>query len=255
MTRTTQRAAIRYPRRRAVRGVLRAIDHFLFALLADLEVIGRQNLPRAGPLLVVVNHFSFVDPAVILRVVPYPIEVIGGFQNPAAPIWGNWILRLWGYVPVYRGTASSDALRAAEAILAQGGVLGIAPEGGAWAPVLRPARPGTAFLAARSGAPLLPIGIDGATDIFRTLRTGRRARVTVRIGQPFGPLHATGRGRERRQQLEEIGHQIMRQIAGLIPPERRGFYSDDPAIREAARGSEIWPWEATPEREIGLHGP
>jgi hypothetical protein len=78
-------------------------------------------------------------------------------------------------------------------------------------------------------------------DIFSHLRQRRRARVTARIGKPFGPFSAKGRGRKRRQQLEEIGHEIMRQIAELIPPERRGVYSDDPKIREAAQEAAIYP--------------
>jgi hypothetical protein len=116
--------------------------------------------------------------------------------------------------------------------------------------VLRPARPGTAFLAARTGARLLPMGFDGLIDVFPRLKNGKRAKVRVRIGKPFGPFSATGRGRERRRQLDEIGHTIMRHISELIPPERRGFYSDDPAIREAAKGTEIYPWADLVEGEV-----
>jgi 1-acyl-sn-glycerol-3-phosphate acyltransferase len=148
---------------------------------------------------------------------------------------------------VLRGTGSRYALRGAEAVLKQGGVLGIFPEAGNWATVLRPARPGAAFLAARTGATLLPMGFDGLTEIFPRLRQGRRAQATVRIGEPFGPFSVSGRGRKRRRQLDEIGHEIMRHIAELIPPEKRGFYSDDPAIREAAKGTEIYPWDDNPE--------
>ena len=238
---------IRYPRRCFIRGLLRGISHVLFGLLTDLEVVGRENIPAGGPLLVALNHFSFVDPALIVRVTPWPLEVIGGFQTPNSPFWGQWILKLWGYFPVHRGTGSRAALRAVEAVLAQGGVVGVAPEGGSWATVLRPPRPGTAFLAVRSGARILPVGIDGATDIFSSLRKGRRARVTVRIGEQFGPFRASGRGRKRRHRLDEIGHEIMHRIAELIPPERRGYYSGDPAIRAAAKGTEIYPWDETPE--------
>ena len=132
-------------------------------------------------------------------------------------------------------------------MLARDGVLGIFPEAGNWETVLRPARPGAAFLAVRTGTPILPMGFDGLIDILPHLRRGRRARVTVRIGKPLGPFRATGRGRERRRQLDEIGHQIMRRIARLIPPERRGHYSDDPAIRAAAQGTETYPWDESPE--------
>ena len=236
-----------YPRRRVLRGLLRRVTQVMFAGLMDLQIAGQENLPKNGPLLVVANHFSFIDPVAMVRLAPWPIEFIGGFRMPNAPAWTALIPKIWGYYPIYRGTASRDGLRAAEAVLAQGGVLGIFPEAGNWATVLRPARPGAAFLASRTGAPILPMGFHGLIDVFPRLRNRRRARVALRIGKPFGPFHATGRGRARRRQLEEIGHEIMGRIAELIPAERRGHYSDDPAIRAAAQGTEVYPWDDAPD--------
>jgi len=236
-----------YPRRRLVRYLLQRLSRVAFAVLADFQIIGQENFPREGPLLVVANHFSFIDPVAMVRAAPWPLDFVGGFQMPNAPASVTFIPKLWGYYPVFRGSFSRRALRAAEAVLAQEGILGIFPEAGNWATVLRPARPGTAFLAVRSGAPILPIGLDGLTDVFPRLRKGQRARVTLRIGKPFGPFQATGQGRARRQQLEAISHEIMQRIAELIPSEQRGHYSDDPAIRAAARGTEIYPWDDAPE--------
>jgi 1-acyl-sn-glycerol-3-phosphate acyltransferase len=236
-----------YPRRRLIRSACQLLAHAAFAALADLRIIGQENLPSGGPLMVVANHFSFVDPAAMVRAVPWPIEFIGGFQMPNAPPAVTWIPKVWGYYPVHRGTFSTDALRAAEAVLEQDGVLGIFPEAGNWATVLRPGRPGAAFLAVRTGVQILPLGFAHLNDIFPKLREGKRARVTIRIGKPFGPFHAKGRGRARRPELEAIGHEIMGHIAELIPPEKRGHYSDDPAIRAAAEGTEIYPWDENPE--------
>ncbi len=243
----TPDSEFRHPRRRLMRAVLQRLARVALALLSDLQIVGQENLPEKGPLLVVANHFSFIDPVAMIRTVPWPMDFVGGFQMPNAPSWVTWIPKLWGYYPVYRGTASRYALRAAEAVLAQDGVLGIFPEAGNWATVLRPARPGAAFLAVQTGAPILPMGFAGLLDVFPHLRRGRRARVTVRIGELFGPFQAAGRGRARRRQLDTIGHEIMQRIAELIPPERRGHYSDDPAIRAAAQGTEIYPWTAAPE--------
>jgi 1-acyl-sn-glycerol-3-phosphate acyltransferase len=241
------RPEFRYPRRRLMRGLLQPLARVVLAALTDWQVIGQENLPKEGPLLVVANHFSFIDPVAMVGAAPWPLEFVGGFQMPNAPASVTWIPKLWGYYPVHRGSVSRDALRASEAVLAQGGVLGIFPEAGNWATVLRPPRPGTAFLAARTGVRILPMGFDGLTDVFPCLRQGRRARVTLRIGKPFGPFRVTGRGRARRQQLEAIGHEIMQCIAELIPSERRGHYSDDPAIRAAAQGSEVYPWDDAAE--------
>lgn len=238
---------VQYPRRRLLRSLLRQVARMAFAVLTDLHIIGQENLPEQGPLLVVANHFSFIDPVAMIRATPWPMEFIGGFHMPNAPPIVTWLPGVWGYYPVFRGTGSRYALRASEAVLAQGGVLGIFPEAGSWAAVLRPPRPGTAFLAVRTGVQLLPMGLDGLTEVFPRFREGKRARVTLRIGKPFGPFQATGRGRRRREQLDEIGHKIMRRIAELLPPEQRGHYSKDPEIRKAAQGTEIYPWDEMPE--------
>ncbi|KAF0108880.1 MAG: 1-acyl-sn-glycerol-3-phosphate acyltransferase [Anaerolineaceae bacterium] len=237
-------------RRRPVRFVLKQLSIPAFALLTRLEINGAENLPDKGPLLLVGNHFSFIDPVAFVRFAPWPIEFVGGAVTPHAPLWTRIIPFLWGYHKLYRGTGSRAALQAAENILKNDGILGIFPEAGNWATILRPARPGTAYLAARTGAPILPVGLDGFTEVFPSLFRGRRARVTVNIGKPFGPFTASGSGRERRAQLDEIGHEIMRHIAPLLPPEKRGHYSDDPAIREAAKGTEIYPWADKVEGEV-----
>ncbi len=238
------------PGRKLTRRILQALSVPAFALLTDLEITGQENLPSFGPLIIVGNHFSFIDPVCFVRLAPWPIEFIGGARMPHAPLWAKVIPFLWGYHPLYRGTGATDSLKTSVEILKKGGILGIFPEGGNWATVLRPARPGTAFIATLSGAPLLPVGLVGLNDVFPSLFKGRRAKIRFVIGKPFGPFRVTGRGREKREQLDEIGHEIMRRIAELLPPERRGHYSDDPAIREAARGTEIYPWAEKVEGQV-----
>ena len=219
------------------------LSRLAFGALARVEVQGLENVPREGPLIVVGNHFSFMDPALLVGLAPWPLEFLGGFRLPNAPAIVKFIPEAWGYFKVIRGSASRLALQSAEAVLRQNGVVGVYPEGGSWAQVLRPARPGTAFLAARTGAPILPIGSDGLHDLFPALRQGRRGRITVRVGEPFGPYHVPERGAARRERLEQIGEDIMRHIAALLPAERHGWFSDDAALREAARPAAVYPWD------------
>lgn len=237
-------------RRRPVRFLLKKLSVPAFAALTRLEILGEENLPKTGPLLVVANHFSFIDPVAVVRMAPWPVEFVGGAVTPHAPLWTRVIPFLWGYHKLYRGTGSRDALRAAEDIMKRGGVLSIFPEGGNWATVLRPPRPGAAYLATRTGVLILPVGFYGFTEVFRSLGGGRRARVTINIGKPFGPFTASGFGREYRTRLDEIGHKIIHRIADLLPPELRGYYSDDPAIRAAAKGTERYPWADKIEGEV-----
>lgn len=240
---TPHRTQVPYPRRRAIRFCLRQLSRLGFALLSDLRILGQEHLPESGPLILVANHFHFADTAAVIRATRWPLDFLGGTQLVDAPPMLVWIPKAWGYYAVRRGSASREAIRASKAVLAQNGVLGIFPEGGSWAAVLRPARPGTAYLAAEMGAPILPVGLDGLVDVFPALAQGRRATVTIRIGEPFGPFQVEGRGRARRDQLDEIGHEIMRRIADLLPPERRGVYSADPAIRAAAQEAAVYPYD------------
>ena len=133
--------------------------------------------------------------------------------------------------------------------LNQNGVLCIMPEGGSWAEVLRPARPGAAYLASMTGARVLPLGIYGLNDIF-PVQFGKRPKAVVKIGKPVGPFVAAGKGRERRKQLDQIGLELMKSIATLLPDHFRGFLAEDPATREAAKGTEIYPWEGLVEGEV-----
>jgi len=236
-----------FKRRYWIRRLMKRMIHLGFDLLTDLQIIGQDNIPPNEPLLVVGNHFSFIDPVVVIHTMPRSIEFLGGKTLPNSPSYISWIPRLWGYVPVYRGSSSRDAIARAKRILDSGGLLGIFPEGGSWAKVLRPPRPGAALLAARTGVRILPLGIDGLVNVFPFLRKGKRAEVTVRIGEPFGPFEGDLRGRADRQKLDEFGHTIMQKIAALIPAQYRGYYSDDPTIREAARGTEIYPWQNVAE--------
>jgi len=237
----------KYPRRKFMRGFVRRATQILFSILTDFHLIGAENFPTEGPLLVVANHFSFVDPMAMVRIAPWPMEFLGGFRTPNAPPPLSWLRELWGYYPVFRGTGSTLALRASDAVMRRRGILGVFPEGTSAAAVLRPPRLGVALIAARTGARILPVGLDGFIDVLPRMVKGRRARVTVRVGKPFGPFVASGRGRERREYLEKIGHEIMQHIAELLPAERRGHYSDDPAIRAAAQGTEYYPFDDEPE--------
>ena len=230
-----------------MRRFLRWLSRLTLNTLTHFKVIGQENIPDSGPLLVVGNHFDYADPVAAIAALPFPLEFLAGTQRPSAPALAKLIPEIWKIYPVVRGTSSRYALKAAEYVMKQNGVLGIFPEGGAWAQVLRPPRPGTAFVATRTGAPILPLGITGMADIFPTLRQGRRTKLTVRVGQPFGPYSVSGRGRERREQLDAIGHDIMRHIAALLPPEKHGVYASDPALRAAAEAVSAYPWAPSNE--------
>jgi 1-acyl-sn-glycerol-3-phosphate acyltransferase len=232
-------ARIIYPRRRVTRFVLRSLSGMAFALLGRMRIEGLENLPKSGPCIVVANHFHFADPVALLWLSRRQVEFIGGFRFVFAPRIVRFLPHLWGYFPAYRGGYSRQTLRSAQEVLAQDGVVALFPEGGIWAQVLRPPRPGAAFLALETGVPVVPVGLDGFTGLFKSWRP----ELTVRIGPPVGPFQRHGAGADRRAQTDLVGEEIMRAIARLIPAERHGVFSDDPARQEAAWAVSAFPFE------------
>ena len=240
---------IKVPRRLAIRSILKGLISLALHSFSDFEVIGKENIPEKGPIIITGNHFSFADSIAMLHISPPSIEMFSGANPAFAPGWAKLLPRLWGVLFVFRGTGSRQAIRDAENILSQDGFFGIFPEGGAWAEMIRPARPGTAYLASRTDARILPVGFTGFNTIL-PLRFKNQSKVTIRIGKPYGPLKATGRGRERREQLDDIGDRIMKEIALLLPDNLRGKFSSDPAVRERAKEVEDYPWETADWDEV-----
>ena len=142
-----------------------------------------------------------------------------------------------------------DAFEKSMAALGEGYVVGIFPEGGMEPefaemrergiqmkgyipgrrrPVLAKAKTGPAWLAIKANSAILPVGLLGTERVYRNMLRFRRTPVTMRIGQPFGPLQIdpTLRGKARRQRLDELADLMMQQIAALFPPESRGPYSN-----------------------------
>jgi 1-acyl-sn-glycerol-3-phosphate acyltransferase len=218
---------------------------------SKVEITGRQNIPANEPLLLTANHFSHVDPLLLIHTSPRNLEFWGGTNLPHVPPLLRTLPQLWGFYPVNRGGVSRDAVIAARNVLNNGGVFGVFPEAGAWATVLRPARQGAALLAAQTGVRIVPIGISGADEILHNIKKPLyRPPVNVQIGPPIGPFPIGGKDRISREDLESISEQIMRAIAVLLPPDRRGVYSDDPALRKAAQEVAQYPWENNRELEI-----
>jgi 1-acyl-sn-glycerol-3-phosphate acyltransferase len=238
---------IHYPRRRFIRRILKAGIALAFQFTAKFEIEGQEYIPTGGPLIVVANHFHFLDPLALIHTAAWPMEFVGGAQTPNAPPTVGWISKLFGVIPTYRGTGSRETLQSSESVLRQKGVLAIFPEGGSWAQVLRPARPGTAFLAYRTQARILPVGIDGMVGFFKKRPNNQKATVRLKFGKPFGPFNHFSGSRPTREEMDELGHTIMKSISVLLPPERRGYYSEDPLIRAAAKGTEIYPWATQTE--------
>lgn len=187
------------------------------------EVVGAERMPRRGPVIVVANHLNNADPPLLGASLPRRIRFMAKqelFDSAA-----GWVVRGFGAFPVRRFEADLGALRVAEHILKEGGVLGMFPEGHrSRTGGMGPAQPGTALVALRSGAPLLPVGITGTEAITTPLVLLRKPRIRVVVGELF-TLPATRR--LTAEQVRAGTDEIMRRIAALLPERYRGVYAGE----------------------------
>ena len=216
-----------WPRRRFVRNILSAGIDIIASILVDWQVSGTENIPENGPLLIVGNHFSFLDTVAPIHITDWPLEFIGDFEMPNAPPVMRSFPRLWETLKIEQGTPNFEALKASEAVLAQDGVLVIFPEGHVHDGPLNEALPGAAYMALRTGVPILPIGTisDNNWKLFKTItEEKRRLKIFTRIGEVFGPIETDQDKRPSREEIRQAGKLIMTKIAGLLPEEIRGEF-------------------------------
>ena len=145
-------------------------------------------------------------------------------ENFWHPIMGI-LVRLYGAFPVRRGEVDLRAIRHSLGVLANGEVLLMAPEGTrSGHGRLQKGHDGMTFIALRADAPILPMAIIGGEHFWANLPKLRRTPVKIVIGQVF--RFSPGQGRVRRATMSKMTQEAMYQLASLLPPERRGVYSD-----------------------------
>ena len=203
--------------------VARAIVRVLLKLLTRCQVKGRENIPSQGPLLIIANHLSLADPPLLGVSLGRKVIFMAKKELFHFRVIGYFIGSL-GAFSVHRGQLDRKAMRQAYQVLADGLTLVMFPEGTrSRSGRLRPAFPGPALIAMRSGAPILPVGIIGTEKIRGVTWLLRRPQITVNIGSPFylPPVSS----RLTKAELAELTNSIMGHIAELLPPEYRGDYA------------------------------
>ena len=187
-----------------------------------LQIDAISAVPADGPLLVVSNHLSNIDPWIFGGFGPgvlYCMSKRELFNNPIVA----WILAGCNCFPIDRGTADRRALRTALDVLARKGRLLIFLEGTRSAtPGMRRAEAGVGFLARRSGGSILPVGVWGTEAALpRGRKFPKRVPIRLELGPVFKlPERVPGERRDDQAVADLIGTRI----AELLPPAYRGVY-------------------------------
>ncbi len=209
---------------RVRRAILRSLARVLTFAALRVSTRGIENFPKHGPMLVVINHLGDADVFPLLAFLPpvAPLEALAKIE-----LYDHWLVgpffRMYGVIWIHRGRPDRKAIRAALEGLAEGRIVALAPEGRqSVIGGLEEGNEGAAFLALKSGAPIVPVALTGTenSNVYGHLKRLRRAPVTLSVGEPFFLQEQAGRQETIRQGTQ----QIMESLASLLPESYRGEY-------------------------------
>lgn len=192
----------------------------LVPLFGGVTVRGAENIPEEGPVILASNHAGYMDPPYLSQIMDRQLHMMAKEELFKVPVLGRYIRALAAF-PVKRGTADRAALREAAARLKQGHVLGIFPEG-TRSPdgTLGQAEKGFALLARQTGAPIVPVAIEGTNAILpKGVKWPRRHHVQITIGPPFTAQAVLDAHPGVKDALGLIGDTTMGAIAALLALE------------------------------------
>jgi 1-acyl-sn-glycerol-3-phosphate acyltransferase len=197
-------------------------------------IIGRNNVPKRGAVLIASNHLSFADSIVLTLVAPRSVSFLAKAEYFTGRGFRGWLSKAFfsgvGAIPVLRGAgaAAQDALNDGLQVLRAGDAFSIYPEGTrSLDGRLYKGRTGVAWLALTSGAPVVPVALTGTQNLQPVgSRLPRRAKVTVEFGTPLTLAHhgPASSGRARRAATDEI----MAAIHAMSGQELAGVYNEPP---------------------------
>lgn len=210
--------------RRAFRVFFRYSMKLLTFALMRVTIIGKENFPKKGPAIFVYNHSGDADLVLLSSTFPYTVEGIAKIENRDDHWLVGPVYRAYGFIWVHRGRPDRRSLRVTLNALAEGRSVVLAPEGRqTLTGGLEEGTEGAAFLAVKSGAPVIPIAMTGTqnANFYGQLKKWRRVEVTLTVGKPIFVVEQP----DHRDTMREGTRQIMEAIARLLPEKYRGIYN------------------------------
>ena len=214
---TPQTIAARRNRSWVVYRTVRAVLEVFCRLFWRMRVDGAEHIPATGAFVLAPVHRSNVDSPVVAAAVRRPMHFMGKASMWKYDLPGRFFTALGGF-PVDRGAADRDAMRRCLDELAKGEPVVMFPEGTRQSgPIVETMYDGPAYVAARAGCPIIPVGIGGSERAMpKGAKYLRPGRIDIVIGPPIGPPAATEGGRTSRSAVRATTEALKAEIQRLF---------------------------------------
>ena len=195
----------------------RALVELVCRVYWRVEIRGRENVPGSGPFVIAPVHRSNIDTLLAGCVTRRRIRFMGK-DSLWKYRWSGALFTSLGAFPVHRGTPDREALRICEEALREGEPVVLFPEGTRQAgPKVQPLFEGAAFVAARAGVPIVPVGIGGSE--WAMPKGSRRivpVKVAIVVGEPIPAPERPAGGRVSRRAVAELSEVLSSRLQGLF---------------------------------------
>jgi len=218
-----------------IRGLLRG----LFRVFYEIDIKGLEHVPQHGPIIFAANHINYFDAPLLLAFLPRHVHFISVSTAFKVPVWAS-LLRLFGTIPIEKDKAAAETIKASIAVLNDGHALGIFPEGTFTTDGHAvPAKKGTAHIAVKAGAPIIPVSITGAFHSWPAKGPGRKRlprpwRLGIKIHEPI-PIEEPHAAHDDEKAAEKaVTNRLMEELNRTLEPAFRAEVRIDSIIHGRA---------------------
>jgi len=187
-----------------IKSLSKFLTNIILTPLFKIKVIGRENIPDKGPVLLCSNHVTMLDMFFIGYRIKRWVYWMAKEELFKIPIVSFVISKCWSAFPIKRGKADVDSIKTALEHLRKGHIVGIFPQGTRSG---KGAKPGAALIALKADVPLIPVFIEGGKKLF--------GNVCVRFGKPF-KLTDELAAEPDKNELKRLSARIMEKINQLM---------------------------------------
>jgi 1-acyl-sn-glycerol-3-phosphate acyltransferase len=202
--------------------IVRGLILVVAKLFGRVRIVGAEKVPMDGAYVLAPVHRSNVDFALAALVTPRPMRYMGKDSIWKSKALGRFVTML-GAFPVHRGSADRDALQACTDIVTGGSPLVMFPEGTrCTGPVVEELFDGTAFVAARAGVPIIPVGIGGSEAMMpKGAKLLRPSRLVLVVGDPIPAPERTEKGRVPRSAVSALTASLHEELQSVFDDAQR----------------------------------